>query len=113
MNKISLISSKTYTHAFWELALSSSMIFTTSFTNSSNYDWDIFPSPLASNYFKISLISSSDGSSTLNASVSLLRIIPSSCLSINPDLSVSNVLKAVESYFLAMASVWDSSNYDI
>lgn len=56
----------------------------------------------------MSLMSYSEGSSTLKASVSRLRIMPSSCLSMKPDRSVSKVLKAVVSYFLAIVRVCDS-----
>lgn len=51
-------------------------------------------------------MSSSEGSSTLKASVRRLSNWPSSCRSIMPDLSVSNVRKALLSYFLARFTVY-------
>ena len=51
-------------------------------------------------------MSSSEGSSTLKASVRRFRSWPSSCRSIMPDLSVSNVRNALLSYFLAKFTVY-------
>lgn len=59
-----------------------------------NQTCEILPSPFTSSSLRISLISYSLGYSTLKASVNRVRSCPSSCFSIFPELSVSNVRNA-------------------
>ncbi len=96
------------THHFVQPDFYSWIILTTSSIRDSNSFLDILPSPFASSYLKTSFISSYVGCSTWKESVSFLRSIPNSWCSMNPDLSVSNSLKASFIAFLAVCYIVDS-----